>query len=143
MSTGNKVKGNRGKGNKAKATPQGRGTRGKSKKAAREASGSADTELADDEVLDEAGETEDVDEFAEQDAEVDGPDQLNEDAIEEELDDFDGEVDGDEEDIDAVVALSAKEQSARNLEVRRAIEERMDKRRLDEDLDYLDLEFDD
>ena len=59
------------------------------------------------------------------------------------MDDVDGDIDEGEEDIDAVVALSAKEQNARNLEVRRAIEERMEKRRLDEDLDYLDLDFDD
>ena len=48
-----------------------------------------------------------------------------------------------EEDIDAVVELSSREQSARSLEIRRAIEERMEKRQLDEDLDYLDMDFDD
>ena len=51
--------------------------------------------------------------------------------------------DDDEEDIDAVVALSAKEQNARSLEIRRAIEERLEKRQFHEDFDYLDYDLDD
>ena len=51
--------------------------------------------------------------------------------------------DDDEEDIDAVVALSAKEQKARSLEIRRAIEERLEKRQFHEDFDYLDYDLDD
>ena len=60
----------------------------------------------------------------------------------------DGEADDDDEDteyedIEAVVELSAKEQSARSLEIRRAIEERREKRKLEDDIDYLDLDLDD
>ena len=51
--------------------------------------------------------------------------------------------DDDEDDIDAVVALSAKEQNARSLEIRRAIEERLEKRQFHEDFDYLDYDLDD
>ena len=62
------------------------------------------------------------------------------------LDEFDADVgDGEEaeEDIDAVVELSSKEQSARSLEIRRAIEEKMEERQFHEDLDYLDLDLED
>lgn len=38
--------------------------------------------------------------------------------------------------------LSQKEQNARSLAVRRAIEQRMEQKQLDEDLDYLDLDPD-
>ena len=80
------------------------------------------------------------DEFASEDGEPEPGGNIAED--DGGLDDFDAELEEGEEDIDAVVAMSAKEQNARSLEVRRAIEERMEKRRLDEDLDYLDLDFD-
>lgn len=98
--------------------------------------GRSDDERADEELENsEEGseEAEDSDEFAEP-------------AEDEEVEfDEEGESDGEEleEDIDAVVELSSKEQSARSLEIRRAIEERMEKRQLDEDLDYLDMDFDD
>lgn len=60
------------------------------------------------------------------------------------VDEFDGDGGALEEDeIDQVVELSGKEQSARSLEIRRAIEERMAERQLHEDLDYLDLDMDD
>lgn len=76
----------------------------------------------------------DQDEFAESDADDVSPD----------IDEFDDELDEDPaEDIDAVVELSSKEQSARSLEVRRAIEARQEQKRLDEDIDYLDLDFED
>jgi len=58
---------------------------------------------------------------------------LDEDALEE----FDDDLQV--EDIE----LSPKEQNARSLAIRRAIEQRMERRRLDEDLDYLDLDLDD
>jgi len=52
----------------------------------------------------------------------------------------------DEEDSDAKLVtdevLSPKEQDARWLATRRAIEQRMDQKKLDEDLDYLDLDSD-
>ncbi len=54
-----------------------------------------------------------------------------------ELDEDDGELMAVEE------ALSQKEQNAKSLAIRRAIEQRMDKKRLDEDLDYLDLDMED
>ena len=78
---------------------------------------------------------EEVDEFNDADSEEE---------LSEELEEFeaDGAEEGEEE-IDKVVALSAKDANSRSLEVRRAIEERMESRRLSEDLDYLDLDFDD
>ena len=41
-----------------------------------------------------------------------------------------------------VVELSSKEQSARSLEIRRAIEPRMEERQLHQNLDYLDIDTD-
>ena len=67
----------------------------------------------------------------------------------EDLDEFEGDVaDGDDDDLDSVAALDdknapSKEQSGRALEIRRAIEERMEERQLHEDLDYLDYDLDD
>ena len=59
----------------------------------------------------------------------------------EDLDEFEAEA-GDLDD-DASLELDPKERAARSLEVRRAIESRLEERRLREDLDYLDLEGDD
>jgi len=57
---------------------------------------------------------------------------------------LEAEFEGDDDIVVVVVVeLSAKEQSARSLEIRRAIEERMDKRQLDDDLEYLDMDLDD
>ena len=67
----------------------------------------------------------------------------------EDLDEFEGDVDdGDVDDLDSVTAsddknVPSKEQSIRSLEIRRAIEERREERRLHEDLDYLDYDLDD
>lgn len=62
----------------------------------------------------------------------------------EEFDDVaDAGEDGEGEDIDAVVTRTGKEQSARALEIRRAIEQRMEERQFHEDFDYLDLDADD
>ncbi|MCZ6644132.1 MAG: hypothetical protein O7F71_21365 [Gammaproteobacteria bacterium] len=51
----------------------------------------------------------------------------------------------DEEDSDAQLVadevLTPKEQDARSLAIRRAIEQRMEQKKLDEDLDYLDLDL--
>ncbi len=79
------------------------------------------------------GDEAEADEFADADDDEVSPD----------LDEFDAEVEDGGEDIDAVVEMSSKEQSARSLEVRRAIEARMEKKKLSEDIDYLDLDFDD
>ena len=85
------------------------------------------------------------------------PDELEEDEDVEELgedeeidaDEFDGDLDEEEggdyesESPVAEVELSPKEQNARSLAVRKAIERRMERKQLDEDLDYLDLDPDD
>ncbi len=92
---------------------------------------------ADEEIEDslEDADEEGGDEFSEADDEP-GSDALEEFAEE--------EADGTEDDdIESVVELSSKEQSARSLAIRRAIEERLEDRQLHEDLDYLDTELDD
>ncbi len=71
----------------------------------------------------------------------------NGDELEEELsDELDDEVDPfDDVDEDLKVvdeALSHKDQNARALAIRRAIEERLESKRLSKDLDYLDLDLD-
>ncbi|MFU8815262.1 MAG: PA3496 family putative envelope integrity protein [Pseudomonadales bacterium] len=58
---------------------------------------------------------------------------------EDELSDFD-DVDEDLKVVDE--ALSHKDQNARALAVRRAIEERLEAKRMSKDLDYLDLDLD-
>lgn len=83
----------------------------------------------------------------ESDLDEDMTDEFAEPAEDEELADAVDEFDGDgaepeEGDIDEVVERSSKEQSARTLEFRRAIEERMAERQLHEDFDYLDLDMD-
>ena len=94
-----------------------------------------DERLSDDPDADELDPEATEDEFEDEDQEVSAE-------LEEE---FEGEIDDEEdaEDIEAVVELSAKEQSARSLEIRRAIEERMEKRQLEDDIDYLDMDLDD
>jgi hypothetical protein len=85
------------------------------------------------------GQTEFVDEdVSEDDAEIERDDGEfgDDEAIGDDLDDYD-------EDIGAVDdELTLKEQNARSLAIRRAIEQRMERKRLDEDLDYLDFDFD-
>ena len=79
---------------------------------------------------------EEEDEFAaSDDSEIDA-DEL-EDDLDSDLEDEDGV------DIDSVVELTSQEQNARSLEIRRALEERREEKKLHEDLDYLDLDFDD
>ncbi len=56
---------------------------------------------------------------------------------EEDLDDLEGDGDGEEESV----PLDPRERAARSLEIRRAIESRIEERRMRSDLDY--LEFDD
>ncbi|MDP6374362.1 MAG: hypothetical protein QF921_07790 [Pseudomonadales bacterium] len=58
----------------------------------------------------------------------------------EDLSDFESEADEQDLEIDKVVELSQKEQNARALATRRAIEKRIEERELDDDLDYLDLD---
>ena len=78
------------------------------------------------------------------------PDEVDAEELgeDEEIDteDFDADLDEDEPDDDdlqtAEIELSPKEQNARSLAVRKAIEQRMERRQLGEDLDPLDLDLD-
>ena len=82
--------------------------------------------------------TEPVDEESSQ-----ADEEFGEDLEEEESDDFtdaDFESDEDLKVVDEV--LSHKDQNARALAIRRAIEERLEAKRLSQDLDYLDLDLD-
>jgi len=75
---------------------------------------------------------------ADEDAEELGDDDAIEDldGDDDDLDDLDEET---RNELKAVEdALSQKEQNARSLAIRRAIEERLEERRLHDDLDYLD-----
>ena len=77
----------------------------------------------------------DVDEFASDEDED----------VSAELDEYDPDSDEDGEDVDSIEAevRSPKALDARSLEIRRAIEERLEKRRQEADIDYLDFDFDD
>jgi hypothetical protein len=80
---------------------------------------------------------------------LDATDEAQEGLDEEE--DFDAEIgegsddydDGDEDLAAVDEALSHRDQNARALAIRRAIEERLESKRLSRDLDYLDLDLDD
>ncbi len=103
-------------------------------KQAKKATLSSDDNLEDERAEDDSVE----DEFADDD-DVD---------VAAEISEFDDDGTGEEAaaseaDIDAVVEMTIKEQSARSLEIRRAIEERREQRQLSEDLDYLDMDYDD
>ncbi len=66
-------------------------------------------------------------------------DEYSDDLDEQSIDEFD-EADEDLKVVDE--ALSHKDSNARALAIRRAIEERMEAKRLSKDLDYLDLDLD-
>jgi len=57
---------------------------------------------------------------------------------EEDLDDFEGDGDGEEEGL----VLDPRVRAARSLEIRRAIESRIEERKMRSDLDYLELDED-
>jgi len=57
---------------------------------------------------------------------------------EEDLDDFEGDGDSEEERL----VLDPRERAARSLEIRRAIESRIEERKMRSDLDYLELDED-
>ena len=78
----------------------------------------------------------DEDEFDDEARDEDADDVDADDVV---LDDLVEEDDG-EQDEDALI--DPKERAARSLEIRRAIEERVDEKRLDEDLNYLDADLD-
>jgi hypothetical protein len=83
------------------------------------------------ELGDEADDELDVD-----DAEALAEDEELEDLEDDDLDDLDDETRNELKAVEE--ALSQKEQNARSLAIRRAIEERIEERRLHDDLDYLD-----
>jgi len=85
-------------------------------------SGHADVDDADE----DGGELDEEEEFADVESDGDG---------------YDDESDEDLKVVDE--ALSHKDQNARALAIRRAIEERLEAKRLSRDLDYLDLDLDD
>jgi len=86
----------------------------------------------------EAGEPAEGDEVEEVEA-GDGEDY--EDALDDDIEGFDEDVDEDLRLADEI--LNHKDQNARALAIRRAIEERQEAKRISRDLDYLDLDLDD
>lgn len=68
--------------------------------------------------------------------------------VEDDEDDQDGELsddglddfDGDDDDSIDVASLDPRERAARSLEIRRAIESRLEERRMRNDLDYLEVD---
>ncbi len=97
----------------------------------------------------EKGELEGEEDVESTDEEGGEPEDFDE-AVDEEIDDEedpeafdDGEGFESDEDVRVVdEALSHKDQNARALAIRRAIEERLEAKRLSRDLDYLDLDLD-
>jgi len=84
---------------------------------------------------------EDLEEDAlEEDVDSADDDEEFEESIEDDIDDFDDE-DSDVKSLDG--NLPQRDQNARALAIRRAIEQRMEQKRLARDLDYLDLDLDD
>ena len=85
--------------------------------------------------VDSEGSTEDLEDADEdvEDADEDvGADQV---VVEDLVDENDGEQDED-------ALIDPKEQAARSLEIRRAIEKRIEEKRLEEDINYLDADLD-
>lgn len=106
-----------------------------------------DEEFGDDDAAsaDAADETVQVanEDEEEQDAEELGEDEaIDTEDFEASIDDLDDEEEDDELQA-ANEELSQKEQNARSLAIRRAIEQRMEKKQLEDDLDYLDLDVGD
>ncbi|HEX7038111.1 MAG TPA: hypothetical protein VF210_20265 [Pseudomonadales bacterium] len=101
--------------------------------------------LDDEELGGPEGEEEEIESADEETSELD--EEFADELDEEETDDFDDpdvEFDDSDEDLKVVdEVLSHKDQNARALAIRRAIEERLEARRLSRDLDYLDLDLDD
>ena len=56
---------------------------------------------------------------------------------------FDADAEDDGPNIDEEVKLSGRERCARKFAIRRAIERHMERKALDDDLDYLDFDLDD
>lgn len=103
----------------------------------------------DDEEKGELEGDEDVESTDEESGEPEDFDEEIDEEIGEAIDEEDAEAFDDEEEFESdedlkVVdeALSHKDQNARALAIRRAIEERLEAKRLSRDLDYLDLDLD-
>ena len=58
-------------------------------------------------------------------------------------DEFDTDRTGDGANVEKVIERSDRERYARSFAIRRAIEQRMEQKALDHDLDYLDFDLDD
>ena len=91
------------------------------------------TELRVDEPQDEVAKN-DVNNESDEDSDEDSDEESGGDNLAE---DFEEEDDSDSE-VVPDVEMTSKDQAARTLEVRRAIEERMEQRKFKDDLDYLD-----
>ncbi len=94
----------------------------------------------DDENVDDLDAEESVEETDDGEASEDLEEGFSGSLGDDDLDDFD---DSDEDLTVVDEALNHKDQNARALAIRRAIEERQEARRISEDLDYLDLDLDD
>jgi hypothetical protein len=96
----------------------------------------------DDEERGELEGEEDAEPLEEESSELE--EEFTEELDEEESDDFedDDEFESDEDLKVVDDVLSHKDQNARALAIRRAIEERLEAKRLSRDLDYLDLDLD-
>lgn len=101
--------------------------------------------LDDEEFGGPEGEEEEIESADEETSELD--EEFADELDEEDSDGFDDPdvvFDDSDEDLKVVdEVLSHKDQNARALAIRRAIEERLEARRLSRDLDYLDLDLDD
>ena len=84
---------------------------------------------------------EEPDELDDEDGELDDESKAIDLEDAEDLDETDDETEGELRAVEE--ELSPREQNARSLAIRRAIEQRMEQKRLDEDLDYLDLDMED
>lgn len=82
---------------------------------------------------------EDFEDLADDELEVEDSEELGEDEEIDDLDDDDLDDLDEDDELKAVdEALSQKEQNARSLAIRRAIEQRMEEKKLHDELDYLD-----
>ena len=82
---------------------------------------------------------EDFEDLADDELEVEDSEELGEDEEIEDLEDDDLDDLDEDDELKAVdEALSQKEQNARSLAIRRAIEQRMEEKKLHDELDYLD-----
>jgi len=97
---------------------------------------------SDDEEVEDFDPEESVDEVEEAEEPEELEESFKESLGDDDIDEFQSDdVDEDLKVVDEV--LNHKDQNARTLAIRRALEEREEARRISEDLDYLDLDVDD